>query len=63
MTPVKPAGNPIIWRSQSITTCSSSVAAGEVCHDMHCAPRVATSISARIDGGLWLAGKYPNHPG
>ena len=30
MTPVKSAGSPIISRSHSIVTCSSSVAAGEV---------------------------------
>ena len=41
MTPTKPAGSPIICRSQSITTCSSSVAAGEV----------AQRHALRADGG------------
>jgi hypothetical protein len=40
-----------------MTTCSSSVAAGEVTHDMHCAPMAEVSISARIEGGLLLQGK------
>jgi hypothetical protein len=57
MTPVNPSGKPSICRSQSIVTCSSSVAAGDVAHDMHCAPSVAVSISARMDGGLLLPGK------
>ena len=57
MTPAKPSGRPIIWRSQSRTRASSSVAAGEVCQSMHCAPKAAVSISARSEGGLELAGK------
>jgi hypothetical protein len=57
MTPVKSFGSPSICRSHSIVTCSNSVAAGEVAHDMHCAPSAAVSISARMDGGLLLAGK------
>jgi hypothetical protein len=52
MTPVKAAGSPSSRASQPIITCSSSVAAGDVIHDMHWAPSVAVSISARIDGGL-----------
>ena len=40
-----------------MTTCSSSVAAGEVAQDMHCAPIAAVSISARTEGGLLLPGK------
>ena len=51
------SGSPTICRSQSITTCSSSVAAGDVAHDMHWAPIVAVSISPSIDGGLLLPGK------
>ena len=43
---------PIIWRSQSSTRVSISVAAGEVCHSMHWAPSVAVSISASTEGGL-----------
>ena len=57
ITPVKPSGSPSIWRSQSSMRPSISLAAGEVCHSMHCAPRAAVSISARIEGGLALAGK------
>ena len=57
MTPTNSAGRPSICRSQSIVTCSSSVAAGEVAHDMHWAPIAAVSISARIDDGLLLQGK------
>jgi len=55
--PTNSPGSPTICRSQSITTCSSSVAAGDVTHDMHCAPIVAVSISPRIEGGLLLPGK------
>ena len=40
-----------------MAACSSSVAAGDVTHDMHCAPIVAVSISPRIEGGLLLPGK------
>ena len=57
ITPAKPSGRPIIWRSQSRTRVSISVAAGEVCHSMHWAPSVAVSISASTEGGLELPGK------
>ena len=57
MTPVNASGSPSRARSHSITTCSSSVAAGDVCQDMHCAPSVAASISASTLGGLLFAGK------
>ena len=57
MTPTKPSGRPIMRRSQSRTRVSISVAAGEVCHSMHCAPSAAVSISASTAGGLELAGK------
>ena len=57
ITPVNPGGRPVIWRSQSSTRVSISVAAGEVCQSMHWAPRVAVSISASTDEGLELAGK------
>jgi hypothetical protein len=57
MTPVKSSGRPIIRRSQSMTTCSSSVAAGDVAHDMHCAPMAEVSISPSTEGGLLLQGK------
>jgi len=46
-----------------MVTCSSSVAAGLVFQDIHWAPMVAVSISARIEGGLVLAGKYARNPG
>jgi hypothetical protein len=57
MEPTNSAGKPTICRSQSMTTCSSSVAAGDVTHDMHWAPIVAVSISPRTDGGLLFPGK------
>ena len=57
MTPEKPSGSPIIWRSQSSTRVSSSVPAGEVCHNMQLTPRAAVSISASTEGGLEFAGK------
>ena len=57
MEPTNSAGRPTICRSHSMTTCSSSVAAGEVTHDMHCAPIVAVSISPSTDGALLLPGK------
>ena len=57
ITPWKPSGSPIIWRSQSIIRVSSSVPAGEVCHSMQLTPRVAVSISASTEGGEALAGK------
>jgi hypothetical protein len=40
IVPWKPSGRPIIRRSQSIMRVSISVAAGEVCHSMHCAASV-----------------------
>ena len=57
MTPEKPSPRPIIWRSQSSTRVSSSVAAGEVCHSMHCAASAAVTNSATTEGGLEFAGK------
>ncbi len=57
IVPWKPSGRPVIRRSQSIMRVSISVAAGEVCHSMHCAASVAVSISASTEGGLELAGK------
>ena len=57
MTPWNSSGRPIMARSHSIIRVSSSVAAGEVCQLMHCAPRAAVSISASTEGGLALAGK------
>ena len=57
ITPVKPSGRPSAMRSQSMTRCSSSVAAGEVCHNMHCAATVFARISASTEAGAALAGK------
>ena len=44
-------------RSQLTMTPSNSVAAGEVCHNMHWAAMLLTSISASMEGGAALAGK------
>jgi hypothetical protein len=52
MTPKNPSGRPVIWRSQSITTTSSSVAAGAVFHSMALALKAAVSISARMAGAV-----------
>ena len=57
MTPSKAGGSPTIWRSQPITTSSTSVAAGEVCQLMPCTPRPAQTRSARIEARLVLDGK------
>ena len=57
MTPVKVAGNPTIWRSQSITTSSTSVAAGDVCQLIPCAPRPAQTRSPSTEAKLTLEGK------
>ncbi len=57
ITPVNCSGSPSSSRSQVITTCSSSVAAGEVTQLMHWAPRPAASISPSTEGGEALAGK------
>jgi hypothetical protein len=48
-TPVQASDSPTIWRSQSIITSSTSVAAGLVCQLMPCAPRPEATMSARID--------------
>jgi hypothetical protein len=44
-TPVKVSGRPTSWRSQDITTSSTSVAAGEVCQLIPCAPSPAATRS------------------
>jgi hypothetical protein len=49
ITPVHAGDSPTIWRSQSITTSSISVAAGEVCQLMPCTPSPAHARSPRID--------------
>src|SRR6056300_2117225 len=46
-----------------MTLVSISVAAGEVCHNMHCAAIVDVMISANIDGGLAFAGQYAKKRG
>ena len=63
MTPLKPSGRPSAWRNQSMVTASSSVAAGDVCHSMHCAAKAAVRYSAITDGGLEFAGKYAKNRG
>ncbi len=63
MTPVNEGGRPVISPSHCIIRPSSSVAAGDVAQLMHCAPIVAVSISARMEGGLLFAGKYPKNDG
>src|SRR5262249_54764631 len=50
-TPKSPSGSPVIWRSQSRTTTSISVATGAVFQSMALTLKVAVSISARIAGG------------
>jgi len=57
MAPRNAGGRPSIWRSQSMTTSSSSVAAGEVCQFMALTPRPAESSSPRMAGPEWLHGK------
>ncbi len=57
ITPVKVVGSPTICRSQSITTSSSSVAAGEVCQLIPWAPSPAQTRSARTEARLALEGK------
>ncbi len=50
MTPKRPAGRPSICRSQSRTTSSSSVAAGELRQSMPFTLKAAESISPRMPG-------------
>ena len=50
MTPNRPAGRPSICRSQSSTTSSSSVAAGELRQSMPFTLKAAESISPRMPG-------------
>jgi hypothetical protein len=57
MTPWNPSGSPINCPSHAIMRCSSSVAAGLVCHNMPLTPSPAESISPRMEGPLLLAGK------
>ncbi len=48
--PSNASGSPSAWRSQSTTTCSSSVPLGDVRHSIGFWPSAATSISPRIPG-------------
>ena len=57
ITPVISSGRLSILRSHSITTSSSSAAAGDVFQIIHCAPIPAVRSSARMEGGLLLAEK------
>ena len=57
MTPVNVSGRPTIWRSQSITTSSTSVAAGLVSQLMPCTPRPDPTRSASTDERSLLLGK------
>jgi len=54
ITPSNCSGSPIASRSQRTIMPSISVAAGEVCHSMHCAAMVLTNISASMDGAAAL---------
>ena len=57
MTPEKVGGRPTSWRSHSIATSSSSVAAGLVCQLIPWAPRPAATRSASTEGNIELDGK------
>jgi hypothetical protein len=56
-SPSKVSGSPSACRSQSTTTCSSSVPDGDVRHSMGFCARAATSISPRIPGPDAVDGK------
>jgi len=57
MTPVKVSGRPSICRNHSMTTSSTSVAAGLVCQLMPWLPRPAHTRSANTEERLELDGK------
>ena len=57
MTPVKRSPRPSICRSQSMTTSSTSVAAGLVCQLMASAPSPLLAMSASTEARSTLAGK------
>ena len=57
MTPDQAGESPTIWRSQSITTSSISVAAGDVCQLIPCTPSPDARMSARTDAYAVLEGK------
>jgi hypothetical protein len=50
MMPNQPLPSPRSWRSQSMVSCSSSVAAGEVFHSIALTSSAAMSSSARMPG-------------
>ncbi len=57
ITPVNVSGRPTISRSHSITTSSTSVAAGLVCQLMPCTPSPEETTSASTDAKSLLLGK------
>ena len=63
MMPNMPSGSPIHCRSQPSTTCSSSVAAGEVFHNIALAFSDAESSSAMMPGPGAVFAKYAMNPG
>ena len=63
MWPCQPTGSPRRSATQSITTPSSSVAAGAVRHKNDTELSVAASSSARIPGSEALVAKYAKYRG
>ena len=57
ITPAKGSGRASAWRSQSIIRVSISVAAGEVCHNIHCGASAEARNSARTEAGAALEAK------
>ena len=57
ITPVNVSGRPSIWRSHSMTTSSTSVAAGLVCQLMPWTPRPEETRSASTEERSLLLGK------
>ena len=63
MTPNHPVPSPSIWRNQSSARSSSSVAAGEVFHNIAFTFSAAASISAMTPGADPVVAKYAKNPG
>src|SRR5207302_4256272 len=63
MKPLIPLSNPIICRSQSSTTSSSSVAAGEVRHNIDFTSNAALSNSPKLPGADVEVAKYAKNEG
>ena len=61
--PSNASGRPNACRSQSTTTCSSSVPIGDVRHSIGFWPSAAVSISPRIPGPEAVVAKYAKNPG